>query len=553
MNYSPEKYGKDVLSGKIPACLYVRLYCARHFEDLKRQKTKDFPFYFDHEAGIAPIKFFKLLRHYKGRWAGQSFEPAPWQAFNLYLFFGWKRLNGKRKYKYCYIEVPKKNGKSTYVAAKGLYHMLADGEGSPEVYIAASKEAQARICLDTARFIGKRTPIVSKRLTIRKFDIEKDDDGGVMRALGSDSKKQDGLNVSHGIIDEYHTHQYDDMYDILKQGCGAREQPMIDIITTAGYEKNYPCYKFRRRCINVLEGSIKQENLLAVIYTIDKEDDWTSEDSWRKANPSWDIINQTDFRDEAEMARTDLHEQPKFKTKRLCVWADAEETWISDEDWMKCAGPKMNHDQLKHIPCYGGLDLANVRDVNALVLNFPLSNGTRHIKCWFWIPYDKVRSKEDIVDYWEWKEMGLINVVGGNSIDQDELVESLLEILGEYNLQSLAYDRWGSDRVVQGLQKGGIPDSHLDEYKQTVIDMTKPVREIERSIMSQQLNHEGNLVLKWMASNVVIDQRSDESMKFDKKKAIDKIDGMVALAMSIGAEMTGPAPSAYRDRGVRTV
>ena len=239
----PEQYGLDVLSGKILACQYVKLYCKRHFDDLKRQDTEGFRFYFDHEQGMRAIKFFKVLRHYKGRWAGQPFTPEPWQAFNLYQFFGWLRMDGRRKYKYSYIEVPKKNGKSTYVAAKGLFHMLLDGESSPEVYVAASKEAQARICLDTARFIGKRTPSVYKRLNIMKYVIEKPDDGGVMIALGSDSKKQDGLNVSHGIIDEYHSHPTDEMYDILKQGCGARQQPIIDIITTSGYEKVYPCYK----------------------------------------------------------------------------------------------------------------------------------------------------------------------------------------------------------------------------------------------------------------------------------------------------------------------
>ena len=539
---NPAQYGLDVLSGKIPACEYVRLYAARHFNDLKRQRTDEFPYYFDEEAGIRSIKFFSILNHYKGKWAGQKFIPMPWQAFNLYQFFGWKRLDGRRKYKYSYIEVPKKNGKTTFVACKGLYHMLMDGESSPEVYIAAAKEAQARICFDTARFIGKRTPEIYKRLHIMKYVIEKPDDGGVMLALGSDSKKQDGLNVSHGVIDEYHTHPSDEMYDILKQGTGARDQPIIDIITTAGYEKNYPCYEFRRRCIKILQGVLKQENMLVVIYTLDEKDDWKDPKMWEKANPSWSIINQDDFKDEAEMAKNSLTEQPKFKTKRLCVWADAEQTWIGAEDWMKCAGEEMSYEQLKDIPCYGGLDLANVRDLNALVLVFPLPDNTRYIKCWFWIPYDKVRSKEDIVPYWEWKEEGYISVAGGNSIDQDELVKDLLSILEKYNLRSLAYDRWGSDRIVQGLQKGGIPDSKLDEYKQVTLEMSKPVRFIEAAIMEQKMNHAGNPVLRWMASNVVIYMDSSEGVKFDKRKSIDKIDGMVALAMAVGTEMSSDKP-----------
>ena len=201
----------------------------------------------------------------------------------------------------------------------------------------------------------------------------------------------------------------------------------------------------------------------------------------------------------------------------------------------------MSYEQLKDIPCYGGLDLANVRDLNALVLVCPIEE-MRYIKCWFWIPYDKVRSKEDIVPYWEWKEEGYISVAGGNSIDQDELVKDLLSILEKYNLRSLAYDRWGSDRIVQGLQKGGIPDSKLDEYKQVTLEMSKPVRFIEAAIMEQKMNHAGNPVLRWMASNVVIYMDSSEGIKFDKRKSIDKIDGMVALAMAVGTEMSDEGP-----------
>jgi phage terminase large subunit-like protein len=531
MNYNPEKYGKDVLSGKIPACEYVRLSVAKHFEE----KKKKWEYYFDKEAGLHPIKFFSIMRHYKGEFYGQKFTPLPWQAWCLYVFFGWKRKDGRRRFKYMYIEVPRKNGKSTYMAGIAHYHLLKDNENAPEIYFAATKEKQARICLDEARNIGKFTPELSERLTIRKFDIEYEERFGKMESLGGDSKKQDGLNVSLGVIDEFHEHKTLDMMNVLKTAGGMRASPMICIITTAGFHKEYPCYTYRKQCIDILTGVKKQDNLFSMIYGLDEEDDWKSEESWSKANPSWDIINQEEYRDEAEEAIQFPHAEVNFRTKRLNVWTNAESVWIKDDDWMKCAGEVRT--DFGRIPCYGGLDLASTKDINALVLNFPI-DGIRHFKCWFWIPEKKVQEKEDIVDYLVWKRQGYIRVIPGNAIDQDELAKDILSVLSQYNVVGLAYDRWGSDGVVQTMLKSGF--SKMSPYKQTTLDMTVPVKELEASIMMEKINHEGNPVLRWMASNVVIHMDSAGGMKFDKSKSIDKIDGMVAMAMSVGEELSGP-------------
>ena len=534
---NPEQYGKDVLSGKIPACEYVRLSVAKHFEEAKRT---DWDFHFDKDAGLHPIKFFAVMKHYKGEFYGKRFIPEPWQAWCLYVFFGWKRSNDKRRFKYLYIEVPRKNGKSTFMAGLAHYHILKDSENGPEVYFAATKEKQARICLDEARNIGKVTPELNSRLTIRKFDIEYSDKFGKMESLGGDSKKQDGLNVSLGVLDEFHEHQTLDMLNVLKTACGMRSQPIIAIITTAGFHKEYPCYTYRKQCIEVLRGMKEQDNLFSMIYGLDEEDDWKTEESWVKANPSWNLLNQEEYRDEAKEAIQFPHAEVNFKTKRLNVWTNAETVWIKDEDWMKCAGSVKDEKDLKSIPCYGGLDLASTKDINALVLNFPLQDGTRHFKCWFWIPQAKVEQKEDIVDYWVWKKKGLIRVIPGNAIDQDELAKQIYEILDRYKVSALAYDRWGSDGVIQAIMKLGFPSDRLDPYRQTTLDMTVPTKELETAITLGKVNHEGNEVLRWMASNVVIYMDSSGGMKFDKSKSIDKIDGMVAMAMAVGEELSAP-------------
>ena len=532
---NPEQYGLDVISGKIPAGELVRLAAQKHFDEKDKQRTDDFPYYFDEVAGQKPITFFSIMRHYKGRFYGKKFIPEPWQAFVLYCFFGWKRMDGRRRYKYMYIEVPRKNGKSTFMAGLALFHILSDDENAPEIYFTATKEKQARIVLDEARKIARTTPELAKRLKILQYTIEYEKKNGKMESLGGDSKRQDGLNVSLWVLDEVHEHKTFDMFEVLKTACGMRDQPMICMITTAGYNKEYPCYYYRKKCIDVLQGTNKQNNLFALIYTLDEDDNWKDEASWIKANPSWRLMNKEEFKDEAEEAKTDPSMEVGFLTKRLNVWTNAPDVWIKDEVWMKCdLGPV---EGMESVPAYGGLDIASTKDITALVLTFNV-DGVHHVKPYFWIPEEKVIQKEDIVDYWLWKKQGFVRVLPGNVINIEELVDDIYKILDSHNIIKLAYDRWGSDAIIQGLVNRGFPLQKLDKYKQTTLDMTVPTKELEADVYSQKLNHAGNPVLRWMASNVVLYMDSSGGIKFAKDKSIDKIDGMVCLAMCYGAEIS---------------
>ncbi len=518
-------------------CSYVKSAIARHVSDLARQDTEDFPYHFDEDAAEKPIKFFSICKHYKGMFKGKNFIPEPWQSAVLWITFGWLDADGNRRFKYQYVEVPRKNGKSTFVAAECLYLLVADGENAPEIYFTATTQAQASIVFKEAREIAKATPELRSRLKLQEYIIKNPDNNGFMKALGGDSKTQDGLNPSGASLDEYHEHKTDAMFDVLDTAFGMRWRSLLAIITTAGFNKNYPCYQYRDHCIKVVQGTLVQDDLFAMIYTIDEDDDWKEESSHIKANPSWEIMNKKDFRKMAAQARVNPSKEVSFLTKKLNVWTNAESIWVSDEDWMACDLGKMSYESLKDVPCYAGLDLARAKDLNALVLNFPIG-GKRHTKYWFWIPEKKVREKEDIVDYYLWRKQGFINICGGDVIDQEELASDVHKILTKYNVKGMAYDRWGSDGFVQALVRRGVPIDRLHPFKQTTLDMTKPVSELIYSVSKQTLNHEGNPVMRWMASNGVLDIRSDGSMKFDKEKAIDKIDGLVALCMAIGEEQT---------------
>ena len=544
MILNPNKYAEDVLSGKVDVCNYVKLSITRHFDDLER----DWEYYFDHDEGMRWVKFMRALVLYEGDLAGNKFKPEAWQDWTFYCCFGWRRKdNNKRRFKYIYIEVPRKNGKTTLTGVAANGHFILDDENSPKVYFVVTKYAQAMEGMTDAIGIADITPSLRRRFNIYKRSISYPAKRGEMIALGGDSKKQDGLNPSFAVIDEFHAHPDDGMFNKIKTAFGMRSQPTVLIITTAGSSRVSPCYFYRKRCIDILEGSSSQDNLFSLIYTLDDGDDWKDPKNWIKANPSWNVMNKIEYKQEAEEAIQFTHAETAFKNLRLNIWTDSHMTWIKADDWVKCAGRVRNVD-LKGIPCHAGADFASTTDLNALVLNFPMKDGTRHIKSWFWIPEKKVREREDHVPYWEWKQAGLLGVVGGDAIDHHELSKEILKVLSFYNVKGMSYDKYGiGEAVIQSMIEDGYPTSKLHPLKQQTTQLQGPIRMMEEEILLQRINHEGNPILQWNISNVVLYTDTYGGVKFNKSKNPDKIDGAVALAMSFAEEINsaGDAPIHY--------
>ncbi|KKM74498.1 hypothetical protein LCGC14_1399780 [marine sediment metagenome] len=536
---NPEQYGKDILSGKIDVCEYVRLSVQRHFDD----REKDWEYDFKPEDGKKPVEFFSVLRHWRGEFFDKPFHPEPWQAWVLYVFYGWKRKSdNKRRFKYLYVEVPRKNGKTTFLAACTLYHMLKDDENAPEVFYAATKEAQARLCLKEAQKIGLQTPEVRKRLHIRTHDIEYPERNGTMKALGSDSDRQHGLNPSMAILDEVHAHKDFGMFEILDSAFGMRAQPTLMMITTAGFDRSYPCYEYRETCIEILKGNKIQEDLLPLIYTIDEGDDWKEEATWIKANPSWPIMNQIDFRNDADKAIEFAHHERGFKNLKLNIWTDAKEVWLKQEEWNGCAiDPPKEDFELVGLPCWGGADFAETKDLCALVLNFLLPDGKTYTKYYFWVPDKKVREKEDVVDYHVWHAQGYINVIPGDAINHQELAIEVLQILQQYKVRGLTYDKYGiGEAVIQSMINDGYPVGKLHHIKQTTTFLQGPIVAIEERIGIGSFLHDGNPVMEWNIRNTEVFYDTYGGKKFIKSKSRNKIDGSVALAMSIAEELNAP-------------
>jgi len=305
------------------------------------------------------------------------------------------------------------------------------------------------------------------------------------------------------------------------------------MITTAGFNKNYPCYNYRKFIIDIISGKITQDDVFGIIYTVDKDDDWQSVDSIIKANPSWDHMNQDDVLKAQEKAMNFPSAQVGFKTKHLNIWTDSEQVWVPDEKWMECDLGDVDVDLLKEKPAWGGLDIAATVDLNALCLVWEIEE-ILVAKWWFWIPESKVQEKEDIVDYHVWVDQGYIMTMPGNAIDDEQMAYDILEIFEHYNIGMVSFDRWYSGGVIQRLIKAGFGEDKLNPFGQGTGSMSGPIKELERKVMLKSFNHMGNPVARWMASNVTISISPSDDVKFDRQKSIDKIDGMVALAMAVG-------------------
>lgn len=524
------KYAQAVVSGKIVANKWVTLACKRHLNDLKAGV-----WIFDDARARQVYRFYELLRHTTGEMAGQPFTLEPWQKFIVGSVFGWVDGNGRRRFRRAYVEVPRKNGKTTLAAPVSLFCLMADDESAAQVYTAATKLDQAAICFEEAfRMIEYAHPAISDEVTSR-FNSRNNRvilcGDNKMTPLSSEYKTLDGLNVHCAIIDEYHAHPNDELYNVIRNGMGARSQPLLFTITTAGFDKNSACYREREYCQKVLNGLITDDRLFSVIYCADDDDDWMDERTWKKANPNYGVsVNPEHIKEQLTQARELISKEIEFKTKLLNIWTDAAKTWIPETVWNKGNAPVKDEGK-----CWSGLDLATVYDFNAACHVFE-NDGKLHAKWRFWLPEDTIKARKDGVGMMirQWVRDGYITMTPGNAVDYEYIKRDLKEDAAKYQIKQFNYDRFNSSQLVIDLLGEGLP---MNPYGQGTVSMNAPIREIERLAAMGDLIHGGNPVAAWMVSNVVLHSDSGGNVKADKAKSSDKIDGIVALCMAVAGYM----------------
>jgi phage terminase large subunit-like protein len=537
-----------VVDGNIVSGRLWRLACERHFRDLETGHERGL--YFDRDDAQFVLDFFSLLKHSKGKWAGETVVLEPWQAFIISCVFGWKNKDGTRRFRTVHEEVARKNGKSTKLAGIALYGLTADGEGGAEIYTAATKKDQAKITFDEAARMAKKCPSLRKRIRQVKNNLSVETTASKLEPIGSDSDKQDGLNVHFGLVDELHAHRTSGMWEVLESALGSRTQPLMWAITTAGFNKGGYCFQHREYAIKVLEGNVQDDTFFAAIFTLDKDDEWTDERNWIKANPNLGVsVNLKYLQDQCTKAREIPSSKVNFLTKHLNMWTDSATAWVDMEHFDACA-KAFKLEELKGVKLFGGLDLASVSDISAFVV-MGWKNDLLWIKPFFYLPEEtaKARWKNNQVPYPQWAEQGWITLTNGNVCDYNFIQADIKRLRETLTLADIGFDRWNSSQLVINLQDDGAP---MTEVGQGYLSMNPAMREFERLYLKELIQWDGNPVLRWMANNLVVAKDPAGNMKPDRNKSGEKIDGMAAIFDAIARLMAdeGEDSSVYEERGI---
>ncbi len=532
------KYAREVVAGKIPACKWVRLACQRQIDDLRRESDPRWPYRFDPKKAERVCKFVELLPHTKGKWAHkrERIKLEPWQQFGFTTVFGWvRKKDGLRRFREVYKEIPRKNGKSIDGAGVGLYMLSADNEFGAEVYSGATTEKQAWEVFRPARLMALRTPEFREAyaISVNASNLSRLEDGSRFEPLIG--KPGDGASPSCAIVDEFHEHDSPELYDTMGTGMGAREQPLMYIITTAGANLAGPCYDKRSYAIKVLEGTLKDDELFAIIYTIDEDDDWTTEEALRKANPNFGVSVMEDYLlSRQRTAMQSASQQNTFKTKHLNIWVGARNAWMNMIAWGKCP-PRKTLPELAGRRCFIALDLASKVDVAAQLLIFPptAEDPIWHVHGRYYLPEDVVEEKatSNHSHYATWAQQGLITLTPGNVIDYEYIMDDLRDFLSRFDVAEVPYDPWQATQLATQMLAEGAP---MVEMRQTVQNLSEPMKQMEALVLSKQFAHGNCPVLTWMVSNVVAKLDKKDNIYPTKEKPENKIDGTVAAIMGIG-------------------
>lgn len=543
------KYAKDVVAGKIPACRFIVKTCQQFLADLDAQQAVKFPYYFDEAKAEKACKFIQYLPHTKGEWAlkRQNITLEPWQLFIVANAFGWlRKSNNLRRYREIYIEVPRKNGKSAISAGVGLYMFCMDNEFGAEIYSGATTEKQAWEVFRPARLMCKKTDLLCSTfgIEVNASNLNRPADGSRFEPLiGSPG---DGASPSCAIVDEYHEHKNDELYTTMLTGMGARKQPLMFIITTAGYNIEGPCYDKRREVIEKLNWAIPNDELFGIIYTIDEDDDWTDESVLRKANPNFDVSVYGDYLiSQQNKAINNARLTNTFKTKHLNVWVSAKESYFNMVSWENCKDETLTLEEFQGDDVVLGLDMARKLDMNSLVKVFSrIIDGKRHYYCIapeFFVPEDTVYNTDAalkrVVDkYQKWVNSGHLTATDGAEVDYREIEEVIKDTNQEHRVSCVAIDPHGAIAISHNLADEGLNPITIT---QNYTNLSDPMKELEAAIESGRFHHDGNPIMTWCIGNVVgkTVPGNDDVVRPIKEIPENKIDGAVALMMAIGRIM----------------
>jgi phage terminase large subunit-like protein len=554
------QYARDVLADVIPACKLVKDACRRQIEDLAKCDTEDWPWIFDEPRAVRVCRFVENLPHVEGGpWKSRNIILEPWQCFLLTTVFGWVNEEGYRRFRKVFVEIPRRNSKTTISAAIALYMLCADGELGAQVVSAAMTRDQAKISW------GIASKMVKKEREMREYygvepmahTIIVPDGGSTFKPLSRDADTLEGLNLHCAVIDELHVHKTREIFDVLNQGTGSRRQPLLFIITTAGSNKAGVCYEQHDYLANVLSGRHVDERYMGLMYGLDDSDDWTDKESHRKANPNYGVsVMPDDIQSICTQAQKSAAAQNDFLTKRLNVWVSVGSAYFNMLAWQqRCKSDKTLAD-FEGKRCIVAVDLASKDDI-AVKLKLFNENGKRYIFAKYYLPdslLDRGSSPNyDFYSGWAKAFPDRFTLTSGDTIDFEFIEQDLAKDREEFDVREVAFDPFNATEFSTRMLAEGAP---MKEVGANVRNFSEPMKLIAALILAGNIKHDGDPILEWMMGNVYAKVDAKDNVFPRKSRYENKIDGAVALIMAINREIAGGASafrSIYEDRGIESV
>ena len=528
-----DAYADAVVRGAVVAGTYHRRACERHQRDRSREGTAAFPYRFDGARAERFFRFCSQLRHYKGEWAGRTITLEPHQQFRLGSLFAWIHMHtGLRRFRTVYTEVPRKNGKSLEAALVALYLTFFDGEAGSEGYCIATKREQARIVFNDCKRLVQASRELRERITVLMANLHRESTASKLEPLGADRDSTDGLNPHSVTIDEAHALKTRGLIDVMETAIGARRQPVINWITTAGSDPITPCGDQHDYACKVLDQVLTDDTLFAFIAHADVDDDPFLESTWRKANPNYGIsVKAVDLEVLAHKARHMPEAANAFKQKRLNIWVHSSAPWLSLDGWRR-GQTSWTADDMLGEPCWLGIDLSSKIDLTAIVAVFPPTEtrASWRLLPWCLTPDETLneRAHRDRAPYETWVKQGYLFTNEGKRIDQDRVRAIVLDAASRFAVQQIGIDPWNTGNLVRLLTDDGFP---VIEIGQTLAQMSAPAKEFEADVLDGLVDAGNNELMTWAIANVVVQRDNKDNIYPVKRKSRGRIDPVIAALM----------------------
>jgi phage terminase large subunit-like protein len=539
----PEQYIQDVLNNRIVVGKLVRLACERHHNDLATGHLRNLKF--NPQQGLRVIQFVEsFCCHLRGELEGQLIKLEPWQQAMLYILYGWQWADtGFRRFRIAYIECGKGNGKSTWASALALYELIGFGEAGAEVYAVAVDKTQARVVFDDAVLMVKQSPSLAKRIKSHTNNLHVPGTASKFQPLAANYGSLEGKRPQCFIADELHAWGYgaEVMWTGLVNALGKRDSPILIVITTAGSGEESVCKRQHAYSEKVLTGTLQADDWFAWVCCLDDGDDYTDPATWIKANPNLGVsVREKDLAALLNQATGDPASLNEVLRVRFGIWTQTSVAYFPMDQWAQCNEP-IDLESLKNQPCFGGLDLSTTTDISAFVLLFPpYGDRTKWVVLpYFFLPKDNIakRCQRDRVPYDLWARQGYFQLTPGNVIDYEYIRKEITELSDVFNIKEIAFDPWNCQESATWLMNHGFVVSPL---RQGFPSLHGPTKRLLELILTHDLAHLDNPVLRWMASNVVVDSDANSNVKPNKEKSAEKIDGISALICALSRAMVVP-------------